>query len=363
MALLEIENLIVAFPSPAATGRAVDGVSITVAEGQSLGVVGESGSGKSLTMLAVMGLVPYPGQLTADRLAFKDRDLTRLSGRERRQLAGKSMAMIFQDPMTSLNPCFTVGFQLVETLRVHEKIDRKAARRRAIALFEQVGIPAPESRMGAFPHQLSGGMNQRVMIAMAIACQPDLLIADEPTTALDVTVQAQILELLRTLQRDRGMALILVSHNMDVVAETARRVAVMYAGQIVEERDTAGLFGTPQHPYTAALLAARPSPYPALPPPLPPPHAWEGGGAGEGSVGAESTRLATIPGTPPGLNDRPRGCLFGPRCAYATERSCATQPEIRPWMDGQIRCHYPLGDPDRNSRIAADGLVGGKRVP
>jgi dipeptide transport system ATP-binding protein len=343
MALLEIENLIVAFPSRAASGRnatarAVDQVSITVAEGQSLGVVGESGSGKSLTMLAVMGLVPYPGQLTVDRLAFKDRDLTRLSGRERRRLAGKSLAMIFQDPMTSLNPCFTVGFQLVETLRVHEKIDRKAARRRAIALLEQVGIPAAESRMGAFPHQLSGGMNQRVMIAMAIACQPDLLIADEPTTALDVTVQAQILELLRSLQRDRGMALILVSHNMDVVAETARRVAVMYAGQIVEERDTAGLFAAPQHPYTAALLAARPE------------H-------------RESGRLATIPGAPPGLSDRPRGCLFGPRCAYATERSCATQPEIRPWMDGRIRCHYPLGDPDRNARMAADGLVGAKRVP
>jgi dipeptide transport system ATP-binding protein len=338
MALLEIENLSVAFPSRTATARAVDGVSITVAEGQSLGVVGESGSGKSLTMLAVMGLVPYPGQLTVDRLAFKDRDLTRLSGRERRRLAGKSMAMIFQDPMTSLNPCFTVGFQLVETLRVHEKIDRKAARRRAIALFEQVGIPAAESRMGAFPHQLSGGMNQRAMIAMAIACQPDLLIADEPTTALDVTVQAQILDLLRTLQRDRGMALILVSHNMDVVAETARRVAVMYAGQIVEERDTAGLFGAPQHPYTAALLAARPE------------H-------------RESTRLATIPGAPPGLHDHPPGCLFGPRCAYATERSCATQPEIRTWMDGRIRCHYPLGDPARNARIAVDGLVGAKVVP
>jgi dipeptide transport system ATP-binding protein len=350
MALLEIENLIVAFPSPTATGRAVDGVSIVVAEGESLGVVGESGSGKSLTMLAVMGLVPYPGQVTADRLRFRDRDLTRLSGRERRQLAGKSMAMIFQDPMTSLNPCFTIGFQLIETLRIHEKMDRKAARRRAIALLEQVGIPAAESRMRAFPHQLSGGMNQRVMIAMAIACQPDLLIADEPTTALDVTVQAQILALLRTLQRDRGMALILVTHNMDVVAETARRVVVMYAGQIAEERDTAGLFGAPQHPYTAALLAARPPPYP-------PPH------AGEGREGAESGRLATIPGVPPGLHDRPRGCLFGPRCAYATARSCATQPEIRPWMNGRIRCHYPLGDPDRVARIAIDGPVGAKPVP
>jgi dipeptide transport system ATP-binding protein len=363
MALLEIENLSVAFPSPSAAGRAVDQVSITVAEGQSLGVVGESGSGKSLTMLAVMGLVPYPGQLTAERLAFKDRDLMGLSGRERRRLAGKSMAMIFQDPMTSLNPCFTIGFQLVETLRIHEKMDRKAARRRAIALLEQVGIPAAESRMGAFPHQLSGGMNQRAMIAMAIACQPDLLIADEPTTALDVTVQAQILELLQSLQRDRGMALILVSHNMDVVAETARRVAVMYAGQIVEERDTAGLFSTPQHPYTAALLAARPLANPPLPLPCPPSQAGEGqgGAAGEGRKGAG--RLATIPGAPPGLNDRPSGCLFGPRCAYATERSCATQPEIRPWMDGRIRCHYPLGDPGRNARIAADGLLGAKGAP
>jgi dipeptide transport system ATP-binding protein len=371
MALLEIENLNVAFPSPASPGRAVDGISIAVAQGESLGVVGESGSGKSLTMLAVMGLVPFPGQVTVDRLSFKGRDLMALSGRERRRLAGKSMAMIFQDPMTSLNPCFTIGFQLVETLRIHEKMDRKAARRRAIALLEQVGIPAAESRMRAFPHQLSGGMSQRAMIAMAIACQPDLLIADEPTTALDVTVQAQILELLRTLQRDRGMALILVSHNMDVVAETARRVVVMYAGQIVEERDTAGLFGAPQHPYTAALLAARPSPYPAPlplpnPPPLPvpPPLAGEGRGeAGEGREGAQSWRLVTIPGAPPGLCDRPSGCLFGPRCAYATERSCATRPEIRPWMDGRIRCHYPLGDPGRNARIAADGLVGAKAVP
>jgi len=411
MALLEIENLSVAFPSAAATGRAVDGVSVIVAEGESLGVVGESGSGKSLTMLAVMGLVPYPGQVTADRLRFKGRDLMRLSGRERRQLAGKRMAMIFQDPMTSLNPCFTIGFQLVETLRIHEKMDRRAARRRAIALLEQVGIPAAESRMRAFPHQLSGGMNQRAMIAMAIACQPDLLIADEPTTALDVTVQAQILELLRALQRDRGMALILVTHNMDVVAETARRVVVMYAGQVMEEGDTAGLFEAPQHPYTAALLAARPSPY--LPPharviacgaaasspsplvgegwgssgrgpevahsPTPTPDpSPQGGGeqrrgdatcdgpalhVGEGREGAELARLATIPGAPPGLYDRPHGCLFGPRCAYATGRSCAIRPEIRPWMDGRIRCHYPLGDPDRNARIAADGLVDEKPAP
>src|SRR5258708_5432795 len=236
MALLEIENLSVEFPSATGTVRAVDGVSLVLSEGELLGVVGESGSGKSLTMLAVMGLVPYPGRVTADRLTFKNRDLLTLSTRERRRLTGKSIAMIFQEPTTSLNPCFTVGFQLVEGLRVHERMGRKAARRRAIELLEQVGIPAAEDRMRAYPHQLSGGMNQRVMIAMAIACNPEILIADEPTTALDVTIQAQILQLLLSLQRDRGMGLILVTHNMGVVADTAQRVLVMYAGQVVEEK-------------------------------------------------------------------------------------------------------------------------------
>jgi dipeptide transport system ATP-binding protein len=338
MALLEIENLSIEFPSATGTVRAVDGVSLILSEGESLGVVGESGSGKSLTMLAVMGLVPYPGRVTADRLTFKDRDLLTLSDRERRQLTGKSVAMIFQEPTTSLNPCFTVGFQLVEGLRVHERMGRQAAWRRAIELLEQVGIPAAENRMRAYPHQLSGGMNQRVMIAMAIACNPEILIADEPTTALDVTIQAQILRLLLSLQRDRGMGLILVTHNMGVVADTARRVLVMYAGQIVEDRSTAALFQAPQHPYTAALLAARP----------------EQGGSG---------RLATIPGTPPGLHDRPAGCLFGPRCAYATERSQAIRPDLCDWMGGRVRCHYPLGDPGRDARIAADGLVGATPTP
>src|ERR1700731_2766696 len=245
MALLEIENLSVEFPSASGMVRAVDGVSLTVSKGELLGVVGESGSGKSLTMLAVMGLVPYPGRVTADRLTFKDRDLLTLSGRERRQLAGKSIAMIFQEPTTSLNPCFTVGFQLVESLRVHEKMGRRSACGRAIELLEQVGIPAAESRMRAYPHQLSGGMNQRVMIAMAIACNPEILVADEPTTALDVTIQAQILQLLLSLQRERGMALILITHNMGVVAETAQRVLVMYAGQIMEEQAADRLFAAP----------------------------------------------------------------------------------------------------------------------
>jgi len=334
MPLLEIQNLSVEFPTSSGVLRAVDGVSLTLDEGEILGVVGESGSGKSVTMLALMGLVAYPGRVRADRLAFAGRDLLDISDGERRQLTGKDVAMIFQEPTTSLNPCFTIEFQLTETLRLHEGMDGKAARRRAIELLDQVGIPAPEGRLKAYPHQLSGGMNQRVMIAMAIACNPKLLIADEPTTALDVTIQAQILDLLLSLQRERGMALVLITHNMGVVAETAQRVMVMYAGQIMEERDAASLFEAPQHPYTAALLAALP----------------------ERSVGDH--RLATIPGVVPGLFDRPQGCLFSPRCAYATEHSRRVRPELRAWMGGQIRCHYPLEDPERERAIAADHRVG-----
>ena len=329
MPLLEIENLSVAFPSRNGIVRAVDGVSLTLEKGEVLGIVGESGSGKSVGMLALMGLVPYPGRVQADRLLFEGRDLQTLSDRERRALTGKDVAMVFQEPTTSLNPSFTIGYQLAETLRIHEGMDRKAARRRVIELLEQVGIPAPESRLSAYPHQLSGGMNQRVMIAMAIACNPKLLIADEPTTALDVTVQAQILDLLLSLQRDRGMALILITHNMGVVLDTTERVAVMYAGQVMEQRPTSSLFEQPQHPYTAALLAARPE-------------ASDGG------------RLATIPGVVPGAYDRPRGCLFSPRCAYATPLTDTVRPDLRPWMDGLIRCHYPLGDPTRDARITAD---------
>jgi dipeptide transport system ATP-binding protein len=337
MPLLDIENLSVDFPTIGGVMHAVDGVTIKVEEGEVLGIVGESGSGKSVTMLALMGLVAYPGQIRADRLAFAGKDLLSLSAGDRRRLTGKDLAMIFQEPTTSLNPCFTIGFQLQETLRLHEGLDRASRRRRAIELLEQVGIPAPESRLRAFPHQLSGGMNQRVMIAMAIACNPRLLIADEPTTALDVTIQAQILDLLLTLQRERGMALILITHNMGVVAETAQRVAVMYAGQIVEERGAAALFAAPQHPYTAALLAALP----------------------ERSTG--ETRLATIPGMVPGLHNRPTGCLFHPRCLYANARCRAVQPELRPWLDGKVRCHYPLGAPDRDAEIAADNANAGER--
>ena len=313
--------------------RAVDGVSLRLEEGEVLGVVGESGSGKSVTMLALMGLIPFPGRMRADKLAFNGRDLLTISDKDRRKLTGKDVAMIFQEPTTSLNPSFTVGFQLTETLRLHEGMDRKAAERRAVELLGQVGIPSPESRLSAYPHQLSGGMNQRVMIAMAIACKPKLLIADEPTTALDVTIQAQILDLLISLQKERNMGLVMITHNMGVVADTAQRVMVMYAGQIMEERSAADLFASPQHPYTAALLAALPE-------------------------RSEGGRLATIPGVVPGLYDRPKGCLFSPRCAYATEHSRNVRPALKPWAGGHIRCHYPLGDPNRTAAINHDHPVG-----
>ena len=330
MALLEIENLSVQFPSQNGVMHAVDGISLKVEEGEVLGIVGESGSGKSVTMMALMGLVAYPGKVQADKLNFAGHDLLKLSASERSKLTGKDVAMIFQEPTTSLNPCFTIGFQITETLRLHLGMDKKAATRRAIELLEQVGINSPESRLKSYPHQLSGGMNQRVMIAMAIACNPRLLIADEPTTALDVTIQAQILDLLRSLQKERGMALVLITHNMGVVSEMADRVAVMYAGQIMEEQHAQALFNTPQHPYTEALLAALP----------------------ERSDG--SARLATIPGMVPGLYDRPTGCLFAPRCAYATDHSRNERPVLRAWKDGMVRCHYPLGDPSRAEAIQRD---------
>jgi dipeptide transport system ATP-binding protein len=337
MAALEIENLVVEFPSNFGALRAVDGVSLKVDEGEILGIVGESGSGKTVAMLAVMGLVPYPARVTADRLLLEGRDLLTMPDGARRSLTGKDVAMIFQEPATSLNPCFTVGFQIMETLRVHEGMDKKAAQRRAIELLEQVGIPAPESRLTAYPHQLSGGMNQRVMIAMALACNPKLLIADEPTTALDVTIQAQILNLLLSLQRERGMALVLITHNMGVVAQIAHRVAVMYSGQVMETNATGALFADPQHPYTAALMAARP----------------------ESRTG---DRLATIPGVVPSLAERPDGCLFAPRCKYSTPHAVACRPDLRAWKNGLVRCHYPLGDSTRDERIVEDRAVIGERV-
>jgi dipeptide transport system ATP-binding protein len=317
MSLLEIRNLSVGFPTARGMLRAVDGLDLDVRESEVMGIVGESGSGKSVAMLAVMGLIRPPGQFGADVMRFGDIDLLRLPARARRRLVGRDMAMIFQEPMTGLNPCFTIGWQIGEALRVHLGLSRAAARARTIDLLRQVGIPDPEQRLAAFPHLLSGGMNQRAMIAMAIACNPRLLIADEPTTALDVTIQKQILDLLKDLQRQSGMALVLITHDMGVIAQTAHRVQVMYAGQAMETRPAASLLNAPSHPYTAALLAALPE------------------------RADERRRLATIPGVVPGVADRPEGCLFAPRCRYVFER-CAERPALLPHGDGLVRCHTAL---------------------
>ncbi|MFF0948082.1 ABC transporter ATP-binding protein [Rhizobium leguminosarum] len=319
MPLLEIENLTVEFQTSSGLFRAVDSVSLACDKGEILSVVGESGSGKSVAMLALMGLLPWTAKITADRMQFDGKDLRGISARQRRRIVGKDMAMIFQEPMSSLNPCFTVGFQLGETLRFHMGLNRKERRERSIELLNLVGIPAPEERLSNFPHQMSGGMSQRVMIAMALACNPKLLIADEPTTALDVTIQAQILDLLVRLQKEQGMALVLITHDMGVVAETAERVQVQYAGQKVEEQQVRALFRDPHHPYTAALLAALPE---------------------RAKVGQ---RLPSIAGVVPGQHGRPTGCLFAPRCGYATvecDRGVVRQgPEL-----GLALCNYPLKD-------------------
>ena len=317
--LLDIRNLSVTFAVRGGGFKAVDGIDIGVAANEVLAIVGESGSGKSVAMLAVMGLLPWTAMVTADRMDFAGRDLRQLDARARRKIVGRDMAMIFQEPMTSLNPCFTVGFQIAESLRTHLRLDRRSSRARVLELLEQVGIADPQRRVDAFPHQLSGGMSQRAMIAMALACKPKLLIADEPTTALDVTIQAQILDLLLRLQRENGMALVLITHDMGVVAETADRVCVQYAGQQVETNSTDALFAHPHHPYTAALLAALPE-------------------------RATQRRLPSIPGVVPGLFDRPLGCLFAPRCAFAFDRCRSTAPHAATDALGEALCHTPLVD-------------------
>jgi len=317
--LLEIGRLSVEFGSTDMPLRAASDVSFTVDAGEVVGIVGESGSGKSVSALAVMGLIDAPGRVRAERLAFAGRDLQRMPERERRSLLGGDMAMIFQDPMTSLNPSFTVAFQLMETIALHEGGSRKARRARALQLLKDVEIPDAERRLAAFPHQLSGGMSQRVMLAMAIACNPRLLIADEPTTALDVTVQAQMLALLARLQKERGMALVLITHDLGVVSEVAHRVLVMYAGQVVESASAEDLFAQPRHPYTEALLASLPE------------------------RNAGKRRLASLAGTVPGAFDRPAGCLLSPRCPYVRERCRVERPELFEVDASRARCFYPLG--------------------
>jgi dipeptide transport system ATP-binding protein len=316
--LLNIQQLSVEFGSVGHAFRAVDGVDLSVNAGEIVGIVGESGSGKSVSMMALMGLLQGQGRVTADNMEFAGHDLLRISDAQRRNILGKDMAMIFQDPMTSLNPCFTVGYQLTEVLKAHLGLRGAAAKKRAVELLNMVEIPGAKGRMDNYPHQFSGGMSQRVMIAIAIACGPQLLIADEPTTALDVTIQAQIMELLVSLQKAHNMALIMITHDLAVVAEVAERVAVMYAGQIVEQGTVGKLFATPAHPYTHALLQAVP----------------------ERSRGAR--RLNTLSGIVPGQYDRPPGCLLAPRCPQRQDKCTAQKPELTEYRGELVRCFYPL---------------------
>ncbi|KMN29817.1 MULTISPECIES: ABC transporter ATP-binding protein [Chromobacterium] len=320
MSLLQIKNLSVEFGSEKNPFRAVEGLDLTVDQGEIVGIVGESGSGKSVTMMAMMGLLEGQGRIVADELSFDGKNLLTISARERRKIVGKDIAMIFQDPMTSLNPSYTVGYQIMEVLKLHQGLRGAALKRRALELMELVEIPAPASRLDAYPHQLSGGMSQRVVIAMAIACNPKLLIADEPTTALDVTIQAQIMELLVSLQKSQNMALIMITHDLAVVAEVAHRLAVMYAGQVAEMGAVPGVFNHPAHPYTEALLSSIP----------------------EHSKGAH--RLNTLPGIVPGQYDRPSGCLLSPRCPYVKDNCRTQRPGLTPVEGGVVRCHYPLPD-------------------
>jgi oligopeptide/dipeptide ABC transporter ATP-binding protein len=305
MKLLEVRNLRTHFATDAGEFRAVDGVSFELEEGRTLGIVGESGCGKSVTALSIMGLIPQPpGRIAGGEILFEGVDLLTLPAERMRELRGERMAMIFQEPMTSLNPAFTIGEQITEVLLAHKKIDRKAAKRRAIEMLEQVRIPSPERRYHDYPHRLSGGMRQRAMIAMALACRPKLLICDEPTTALDVTIQAQILELMRTLREEIGAAIILITHDLGVVEELADEVAVMYAGRIVERAAVDKLYAEPQHPYTIGLLGAIPR------------------------LNAERGRLTAIEGQVPAGVSPPPGCRFEPRCPFAIARCRADDPVL-----------------------------------
>jgi oligopeptide/dipeptide ABC transporter ATP-binding protein len=314
--LLRIEDLRTWFDTEDGVVRAVDGVTLELGERETLAVVGESGSGKSVTALSILGLVPRPpGRYAGGRVLFQGRDLLRLPPAELRKVRGKAISMVFQEPMTSLNPVYTVGEQILEAVVLHEHVDRRTARVRAIEMLRLVGLPDPERRVDEYPHQLSGGMRQRVMIAMALACRPAVLIADEPTTALDVTVQAQILELLGRLQEELGMAVMLITHDLGVVAEIADRVAVLYAGQVVESASVGALFRRPLHPYTAGLMASLPR------------------------LGAARDRLPVIPGGVPDPARFPTGCRFHPRCPVAEARCREADPVLRAFPDDRlVRC-------------------------
>ena len=326
-ALLEVRDLRTHFFTREGVVRAVDGVSFSVERGRTLGIVGESGCGKSVTALSVMGLIPKPpARIVGGEVMFEGRDLTTLSERELSDVRGDEIAMVFQDPMTSLNPTLTIGTQLVETIRRHTDVSKQEARRRAVDLLEEVQLPKAPQRLKDYPHRLSGGMRQRVMIALALSCNPALLIADEPTTALDVTVQAQVLDLLDELRRSHDMAMIFITHDMGVIAEVADDVVVMYAGQIVEQAPVRALFEQPEHPYTEALLGALPQ--------------LEDGAA-------RHARLTAIPGRPPDLVNPPAGCRFAFRCRYASEPDgCAERmPELREIRPGHlVRSEHPASE-------------------
>ena len=318
--ILEAENLRVEFPTRRGTLVAVDGVSFAISPGEVLGVVGESGAGKSLTGLAIIGLLEPPGRIAAGEVRLEGRRIDNLPQEEMRRLRGRRIGMVFQDPLTSLNPLYTVGRQIEETILTHLPLGREAARRRALELLGEVGIPAPQSRFHHYPHQFSGGMRQRVVIALALAAEPALVIADEPTTALDVSIQAQIIALLKRLAAERGAAVMLITHDMGVIAETANRVAVMYAGRIVEIGPVRDVIHSPQHPYTVGLMGSIPK-----------------------IALASKTRLVQIDGAMPRLNAIPPGCAFNPRCPKRFARCLAERPQLMPAATGQAACwlHQP----------------------
>jgi oligopeptide/dipeptide ABC transporter ATP-binding protein len=327
VALLEVRNLQTYFFTRDGVVRAVDGVSFDVDVGQTLAIVGESGCGKSVTALSIMGLIPKPpARIVNGSVIFNGRDLTKLTERQLEDVRGREIAMIFQDPMTSLNPTLTIGTQITETIRRHFDVSKEQARKRAVELLEEVQIPNAKSRLDDYPHRFSGGMRQRVMIAIALSCNPKLLVADEPTTALDVTVQAQVLDLLEDLRQEHEMALILITHDMGVVAEAADEVIVMYAGQVVEQANVFDLFDRPEHPYTEALLGALPQ---------------------LGSTDVRHARLTAIPGRPPDLISPPPACRFAPRCRYASANDSCTQvmPELREIRPGHfVRSAHPASE-------------------
>lgn len=323
--VLEVKNLKVEFNTDRGVATAVNGVNFDVYKGKTIGIVGESGSGKSVSALSIMRLIPNPpGRISGGEILFNGENLLNIPMDDMRRIRGNKIAMIFQEPMTSLNPVFTVGNQIEEVLELHQShLSPKERREKAVDMLRLVGIPSPEKRVTEYPHQMSGGMRQRVMIAMALSCEPDILIADEPTTALDVTIQAQILELMNKLQKELGMGIIMITHDLGVVAETCDDVAVMYCGQIVEHADVKTLFNHPQHPYTKGLIESIPS--------------------FDSTSGKSKEKLATIEGMVPSLFDLPEGCNFQDRCAYATEECRSKEPSLRPIAsEHEVSCFNPL---------------------